>query len=276
MDIPVFVINLNRSEERRNYTSAQLNNLEISFNLIEAIDGKELPDDEVINSEKYRKFRSGLYSRYLRKEEVGCSLSHFKIYKQMLEDNIPIACILEDDNEYLPTFREILSELNSRDTDWDILYLGHRSGDTPKEAKTVNKERLNQLNAFVADALELPHGTHGYIISKKAAGILLENAFPLNVPFDLFLGNSNSMGLKMKLLTPVCIQTNATFVSTIQDEHTIVPASWLSNYVRNNIKKNKKLLILLKTLWRCLRITKESILIYLRRIKLIRNKYAYS
>ena len=40
MDIPVFVINLKRSSERRDHTAKQLNDLGIPFQIIEAVDGR--------------------------------------------------------------------------------------------------------------------------------------------------------------------------------------------------------------------------------------------
>ena len=41
---------------------------------------------------------------------VACLLSHIKVYSLMEKENVPIACILEDDGIILPTFPQILAK----------------------------------------------------------------------------------------------------------------------------------------------------------------------
>lgn len=45
--------------------------------------------------------------------EIGCGLSHIKIYQKMVEENIPCACILEDDIIILDGFKEKLEQIEN-------------------------------------------------------------------------------------------------------------------------------------------------------------------
>ena len=128
MDIPVFVINLKRSAARRDHTTKQLNDLGIPFQIIEAVDGTDLSDSEIKNNGNFGIYKNGLYPRYLLKEEIGCALSHLNIYHKMVAEKTPIACILEDDNDFSKDFKTLLINDQLNIEDWDLLYLGHHSG----------------------------------------------------------------------------------------------------------------------------------------------------
>ena len=52
---------------------------------------------------------------------IACLLSHIQIYNSVIRNDIPIACILEDDATLLPTFPEILKTASK--LEYDILML---------------------------------------------------------------------------------------------------------------------------------------------------------
>ncbi|ODN42652.1 glycosyltransferase family 25 protein [Piscirickettsia litoralis] len=78
---PVFIINLERSPERKARISQYLQNKGIEFNFIKAIDGKLLTDKEL---EHWYCSKSSMQfmQRELIKTEVACALSHINLYKK--------------------------------------------------------------------------------------------------------------------------------------------------------------------------------------------------
>ncbi|EHZ6874366.1 glycosyltransferase family 25 protein, partial [Providencia rettgeri] len=86
-----FVINLKDDLLKRDFMRNQLDNIGISYQFIEAIDGRIMSDNTI------KQLAYDYPDCYLTKGEIGCALSHMAIYKKMIEDNIEIALILEDD-----------------------------------------------------------------------------------------------------------------------------------------------------------------------------------
>jgi glycosyl transferase family 25 len=272
MIIPVFVISLKQSADRRAHTTSRLNQLGISFQFIDAVDGAGLSDEDVHNNSRI--FRTGIYSRHLMKAEIGCYFSHLKIYKKIADENIPVACILEDDNDYSDDFKNLLYIENISSSDWDLLYLGHRSGSTDNKAHSIKKKKLNLADYSIGEPVEIPHGSHAYIIKNEAAARLSSNVFPVKVPFDLYLGNSASTRIRTSLLSPPAAMTNISFPSTIQNDIEIRPEKQMLANVRMKIKQNTIMFRFLHNVLYSIRNCRKSVPRYLREKGIIRNIYA--
>lgn len=274
MEIPVFVISLKNSVDRRDHTAGRLNQLGIPFQYLDAVNGYELSDEEVQNNSRYGIFKTGLYSRHLMKAEIGCYFSHLKIYKKMSDEGIPVACILEDDNNYSDDFKDLLNSENISLPDWEILYLGHRSGSSDHAAQSIKKKKIKLLKYSIGEPIEIPHGSHAYIIKNEAAAKLALNVFPVKAPFDLYMGNSAATGIRTSLLSPPAAVTNTSFISTIQNDLEIRPEKKILQKARLKIKQNTMLFRFLHNIWYGFRTWKNSFPRYLRKKGFIRNIYA--
>jgi glycosyl transferase family 25 len=274
MDIPVFVISLKRSVERRDHTTKQLNDLGVPFQIIEAIDGVELSDYEIINNHDYGIYKSGFHSSYLRKEEIGCVLSHLKIFRRIVDEKIKLACILEDDNDYLMEFRDLLTEGNLNQTEWDILYLGHHSACTTKEAQSINKKQLTSSYSKIGKAIEVPYGAYAYIINIEAAKKILNIAFPIRMPFDSYIGNAPAIGIRTSLISPPCVLNRSIFSSTIYLHNNIIYPERFREFTDMLIRKIYLWLPFLRTIRVWFYIKWHSIFLYLRRTGVLKNNYA--
>ena len=105
-----FVINLKRSFNRKEYMMSQCKDFSfLDIQYIEAVDGKAMSEKERQEKFDYTQFFKK-YSVAVRPGEIGCTLSHQKCYKKIIDENIPYVLILEDDAA-LPKdhFEEILS-----------------------------------------------------------------------------------------------------------------------------------------------------------------------
>lgn len=94
----VFVINLERSPERKLYMQEVLKHfptcLDVEF--VTAVDGKTMSLEE-----RFRKFDEVKFKNHygvpVRPSEIGVTLSHQKCYRKMIAENLPYVLIMEDD-----------------------------------------------------------------------------------------------------------------------------------------------------------------------------------
>jgi glycosyl transferase, family 25 len=274
MAIPVYVISLADSVERRESTVKQLGGLSVEFSLIDAVDGSLYTPDKVQGKSDFGIYRSGIHSRYLLGEEIGCSLSHLNLFKHIVAEEIELACILEDDNIYPADFAEVLYNAASNSTGWDILYLGHRSGSASREARCRNRKKFGQTRYFTGESVEVPYGSNGYIIKKNAAKLLLNNAFPIKMPFDSFIGNSPALGLRTHLISPRCVEIRKDFRSTIYKSQEAVYSSPIRKLAGRSLSRLYSILPFFRTLRVSIHLARTSLLTFLRRAGIIGNNYA--
>lgn len=159
-----YIINLQKDLERRKHMIEICDKHHIlDYEFINAIYGKDLSQEEIDSS-----FDLNLaykrYGRNLNLGEIGCTLSHYKCYRQLIETNEPCVLILEDD---ITILRELsilpkLFEVCNTSTP-TILFL---SGDYWWYRKRIKD---NVCIASIYDAV----GSYAYIINKAAAKLIL-------------------------------------------------------------------------------------------------------
>lgn len=158
----VYVINLDRRSDR--WEKFQKNNLSgLTVTRVSAVDGKEVK----VNEQILRIFNENDYN--WRCGMIGCALSHFLQYIDLLNSDDEYRIILEDDAVLVPNFSQKLNSLLSyKQLDWDLIYLGHY----PKNNIQTNSFHAVKKNS--QESLEYSYGgTIGYIITKKGAEKLL-------------------------------------------------------------------------------------------------------
>lgn len=85
----VYVINMERSVGRRAVIETQLKKLDLNYEIVNAVDGRQMSDEELE--------RVTLRKDDFMKSQAGCMLSHLKVYKRILEEQDEYALVLEDD-----------------------------------------------------------------------------------------------------------------------------------------------------------------------------------
>jgi GR25 family glycosyltransferase involved in LPS biosynthesis len=112
---------------------------------------------------------------------LGASLSHIKAWKTFVDSKADYALIIEDDAQLPATFAMMFRDSAKYLPDsWDIWILGwnHNPSDIkPSDAKTPFRQILH----FV--------GAHCYLIKRKAAQILLDEAFPIENHVEHYMSN---------------------------------------------------------------------------------------
>ncbi|EKT57307.1 glycosyltransferase family 25 protein [Providencia sneebia] len=166
-----FIINLSERNDRKKFMLDQLNNLKLDYQFIEAIDGRKLSGDEI------NKVALNFKDSYLTKGEIGCALSHLKVYKKIIDEKIDIALILEDDAILPSNIETIINEIKAIDNNQkpNIYLLSNAK-------KFIKNEKLSNNIYRIKDA----SAAHAYIINAKAAKNLISKLYPIRYEADMW------------------------------------------------------------------------------------------
>ena len=111
MQIPIYVINLDRRPDRMRSIAGQLDRLGLEATRVPAVDARNLTDDEL---RARADPDAGHRLRALDRAEVACTLSHLRAMEMFLAAApAPAALILEDDAELAPDTPSLMQS-----TDW--------------------------------------------------------------------------------------------------------------------------------------------------------------
>jgi glycosyl transferase, family 25 len=107
--VPIYVINLDRDIARLQFVRALFSRHGLSFERIPAVDGRrlwELSGPEIVPVRP-----SPLFPRGLMMKDQGLTMSHRKAAMRMLASGGHVGCVMEDDVDFGPSFRRLLSLL---------------------------------------------------------------------------------------------------------------------------------------------------------------------
>lgn len=181
--IPVFVISLARAPDRRAAIRARLDALGVPFVLFEAVDGHAMSEEEAtrLAPRRHRLTRRMPLSR----TEVAITASHLGVLRRVAEEQLPFACVLEDDAKPDASFPEFL------DAGWlagiapfDLLKLS-------STGLTGSDMRVLPLGSHAGRTLCAPlhplYGAAAYIVSLAGAKRNLARASAIVESADVFL-----------------------------------------------------------------------------------------
>ena len=196
MDYSVFIVNLKKSIRRRSYMQKLCLNFGISPVFINAVDGNELSDtyiNKIYNPEKSIK----CIGRELAKSEIGCALSHKKIYEIIIKKNIKIALIFEDDIIFNYDLFNIINKLHILPSNWELILLGHHSSESRNKQSLISLWNRKKIDTkyYLVRFCELVSGTYGYLINIKGAKKLNQYLKEIIKPIDHYTGDSNIINL---------------------------------------------------------------------------------
>ncbi len=97
MQIPIFVINLDRSTCRMQEIAGRLALQGLSYERFPAFDGLEIKEEFI--AERYPQFM-GVFKSGHDAGGLGCYISHVEVSRLILERGLGAACVIEDDAEF--------------------------------------------------------------------------------------------------------------------------------------------------------------------------------
>jgi len=181
------VINLKKRTDRlkKFFHNCPFDDVEIIY----GFDGKNSDAENNYDKLKMEKFNK------LKLGEIGCFISHIRIYEYMINNNIELMLIMEDDaifcDNFINKFDLIKTELENKQ---NIIFIGGRFTSnyvTFKKdyIKISNKKYIIKHNKL-SKSSDLDRTTHAYLIFKKCALNLLNQfnkSTNITDPFDHWL-----------------------------------------------------------------------------------------
>lgn len=190
----IYVINLDRDVERMASVRANLEALDLPFERLPAVMGKDVPEWEKLVDMSAYAWRNRLDTP--RAGEVGCYLSHLKAMETFLQTDAPWCVILEDDVEVLPACAAVLRSLAEKD-DWDLVKLFNFHSGLP-----VTKRALTDGHRLVAH-LTRTTSSAAYVINRRTAETLLKSMLPITEQVDHALDRPWETGLRTRGVRPM-------------------------------------------------------------------------
>ena len=178
----IYIINLERSEKRRQHIIAEAKKHNLEYELFSAVDGlyvsdsekKELCDLDAIAN------KPDLLSPGM----IGCALSHYKLYRKIIEDGVEVALILEDDVILADGFSKLLTSIEKRISGNEIIAL-HYVSIAPSMLSNYDRTELpdNYSLRYPVDIRQL-NSTAAFLITRQAAMTLSEAVLPIRAAPD--------------------------------------------------------------------------------------------
>jgi glycosyl transferase family 25 len=174
-----YVINLASDTVRKERMQQRLSRQGITAHFFPATDGR-IMDDAELERHVNRSTAAKEYGT-LSKAEIGTALSHIRIYRHMVENNIPFAVILEDDVCLAENFSELIATASENGmarlfspNHAVMLQLTHIRRGYRTKAKPLGNTGYEALKAYSSVWL-----ASGYMISLAGAKALSQALYPV-------------------------------------------------------------------------------------------------
>ena len=212
--LQIRIISLQRAVERRQHVQEQLEPLGLNYRIIDAVDGKLLPKSEIEQIYDAVSAQS-IRGKNLSSAEIGCALSHIRLYREIVDAGIDAMLIMEDDIVVNKSIVSALDNYHLFPDGWDMIFFGC----DPRRAilKSI------PCGKTFSDGFELKHArgtgpvtlTHAYAISNHGAAKLLNMTSSIHKPIDYYTGDIGA--LSIYVFTPAFV-TQGAFPSLINSE----------------------------------------------------------
>jgi len=221
--LDIFVISLEKSLDRRALIQNEMDRLDLHFSFFKAVDGAVINPNFQKQMEKlrYQAYKNISKLRDLIEVvpgEVGCALSHIKIYSHIVKNNIPIALILEDDSEINADLKKIIQdplllELAKKNI-FEVLNLACVSASRKPVLRFLGRVRISN-NQIIGKPAQTIAGTSCYLLTLNGAKKLLDVSIPPRYVADQLLANTEYFGIKLLTIKSAIVYQKLFLTSTI-------------------------------------------------------------
>lgn len=150
----------------------QCDALGLNYEVIDAVDGREFSPEEL-------NMHTANINYAYRPGEIGCALSHLRVYEKLIADKLEMALVLEDDALLSAGLSSIMN----------AIILCNKSSHPIVTLLTPVNRLIDKSSDFGIHGVSLYpvyHATtsHGYMINSRAAKNLLDNLYPVWITAD--------------------------------------------------------------------------------------------
>ncbi|HYV87014.1 MAG TPA: glycosyltransferase family 25 protein, partial [Candidatus Polarisedimenticolia bacterium] len=189
---PVVVISMTNARDRRTAFSARAQSAQVPWRFFDA--RTDLTEGLVLDAKAVERNKG----RPLTSGEIGCYVSHFSIWQEMVERGIAQCIVLEDDTIVDWAFLAQLAatDLAARDLPYLRLY-----SKRPTYSRVVAKDFL-QRSRTIVELVGYPFGTQAYAITLGGAQAFLRACATIKRPIDDQMDRSWEHGVRNLALFP--------------------------------------------------------------------------
>lgn len=215
-----FIINLEQDIEKRQKITALCESLGLNYEIIKAVYGKALSEDEIKNNVASVEIQLKYLRKPLNLGEIGCAMSHRLCYQKIIEQNLEDAIILEDDAVFDENLLEFLKYKNEFPKNTDLILLGHYWQQYRDDGYIINTPYSLKFNHKIKNwnirkIIGRGNGTHGYYITKKGAEKLFNETKKIYMAADHY--TSNTLLFNTYAVYPILINVDINFQSSINE-----------------------------------------------------------
>ena len=202
---PIFVISLKHSQ-RRHAIAQRLNGLGLSFEFFDGVYGKTLSEQELAQIDYH--YLEEFDKRRMTAGEIGCAISHIRLYEYIRAQNIAEAIILEDDAVLSTSFKRIMADLaNILPSRYEILFFEHGKAKSYPFIKRTLYEgyRLVRYRYPSKNSRRGIMQATAYMVNLAGIEKLLAHAYPIRMPADFLTGFIQQTGIHAYGIEPPCV-----------------------------------------------------------------------
>jgi GR25 family glycosyltransferase involved in LPS biosynthesis len=222
INVPMYYINLDRSEDRRESIEEQLEGTSVKATRISAVDGKKIDLGKktyITLDGKVVKYSTGDVKKKFSKSELGCTFSHLHAIDVAYKNGDKLALIVEDDIflGLAATWKENLTDIiATMPADWGAIQLF-----TSLEYKSIRECKKHVVwNDY--------YGCVAYVVDRKFMKIVSEFLKEPKlegedkIVSDFFIYNyAQKNGYGVYTTYPMFVPDNRFLQSSIHDKHTV-------------------------------------------------------
>ena len=215
-EFKIYIVNLKKDKNRRENIIREVEKQNLTnYEIIDAVDGNKLNQNELDVATFRNKKHVNPWNSKMSPTQIGCALSHIKVYENFIKTEFEVALILEDDAIFVRDFDNNLKQLILKNFKFrkQILLLSELKEFYGKALDSEdNYEIVNVSNAFF---------THAYMINKEAARSIISFNYPVKTIADNFVFFKIYCNIKITGLNPYLLdQDKKSFKTTIKSEET--------------------------------------------------------
>jgi glycosyl transferase, family 25 len=180
--ITVFIVSLKNSTDRRAQLQKHLDAIGLQFEWFDAVYGKALSDEEIAKYCDEQSIKENPV--WLSRSAIGCALSHYFIYQEIIKRNLPYALILEDDIIFEKDFIPVIDQFAATLKENEIAALYYQSWEPIKLIKDTKQTINNTYSSYSPVDIFQPISTAGYIITLDACKTFSEAMIPIRRTAD--------------------------------------------------------------------------------------------
>ncbi|MBE1237934.1 glycosyltransferase family 25 protein [Phaeovibrio sulfidiphilus] len=205
MTVPLYIVSLPRSTERRELMRSELERLGLSATFVDGITPDELTPEQIARYDRKRAL--GIYGLDLLPSEKACIMAHERALRTALADGHDCAVILEDDIRLDDTFPAVLACLGGPDAPlrdrWDVIRLDTSRKSSVPRAAARSRTRADLPGGRTLYRLDTHVlGAMGYLVTREGIRKILAFQDRYFMPFDQMMDRFWENGIDPFVVLP--------------------------------------------------------------------------